>query len=75
MHEGRCTYTYRVDDQIVAGLVGADDELGDDVQTLVGVFNEVIEGPDLQAVRGVSPAMGGGRDEGGRYTTDAQKHD
>ena len=56
-------YTYRVDDQIVAGLVGADDELRDDVQTLVGVFNEVIEGPDLQAGRGrVRVASDGGKE-------------
>ena len=64
-------YTYRVDDQVVSGLVGADDELSDDVQTLVGVFDEVIEGPDLQAGRGVSPVMGGGRDEGVCYASEA----
>ena len=61
-HARRSLYTYRVDDQIVTRLVGADDELCDDVQALVGVFHKVIEGPDLQG-RG---AREGGREGGGR---------
>ena len=69
-------HTYRVDDQIVSGLVGADDELCNGMQAFVGVFHKVVEGPHLQQQVEKSASDGGrGEGPGGRrYTMHGREH-